>query len=189
MGAINYGSLTGQPGGGYQATVSGTPDGTLTTGGGEDMGWLLALAKRRAEQKLQAGETANQLARLQLKHESALDNPQLASGPGYYEKNMQALALKDAFAKSRAMTGVAPTKTTYIGNSAGFQSPDESAMTGYQRQAFLPGGSGFSGPSLAEFDQQGRQDFSAYRDNATPWGSRSTQMADALLRRPTSSLG
>lgn len=47
-------------------------------------------------------------------------------------------------AQLQAIYERAPSKMTYVGTSAGFLSPDENAMTGAQRQMFLPGNAVFA---------------------------------------------
>lgn len=70
------------------------------------------------------------------------------------------LAQREAqMAQLRAVSGRAPLRTSYVAGQR-VDTPDENAMTGAQRQAFLPQGAsmgafGPSGASLAPLEQRG----------------------------------
>jgi len=55
---------------------------------------------------------------------------------------LKALKTRAEVAQLQALSGPGPTKTTYVGTSPGFQELDPLAMTGFQRQAFLPQNAG-----------------------------------------------
>lgn len=72
--------------------------------------------------------------------------------------NMQRARDANEMAQIQAMTRPAPTKMTYVGASPGFLELDPFAMNAYQRQAFLPQGANFYGPTGNEAAAQGREE-------------------------------
>lgn len=155
------------PDGGYRTRVSATPGVDLGGGGGlGDMGWLMQLAKRRAQQKLRMGDFEYDMATRARRDMygpklGTWDSPQGAANVANRTGISQA---RDAAAMSgatrRAATGGPPMKMTYSPGGLSSYMPDVNAMTGIQRQFFLPGGSGEIGGPVSNIE---RGEFSASR--------------------------
>jgi hypothetical protein len=150
---------------GVQTDVSGASAGFPGGPGGMDMGWLMEMAKRRAQQKLQAGDISNAAANAALgEAKRARYAPQRAPQLTPNEQNAQRAMVsaqeQEAIARqaqARAVSGVAPTRTSFGINFIKNGELDTQHMTGAQRQASLPQNAGFSGPSLSEHDAYQRQ--------------------------------
>lgn len=133
------------PGGGYRTDVSG--GGGFQPGGGEDMGWLMDLARRRAEQKTRAGAYDLMAQREMLK--AMKPKPQLATAQSAYGTPMEQAVRREQgladIAQAKAVSGVVPQKFISLGMGEGGYIPDERRMSGAQRGMFLPQNSQFTG--------------------------------------------
>lgn len=141
MAVIDYES---GPSGDFRASIGGTSGYPLGfgRGGGGGMGWLEALARRSAQNKLRKQELELKMA------EYAYRNRRPKAVP---VDPLDAERRKAQIAQFQAISGRAPLKTSWIGVTPALL-PDANRMTGAQRKMFLPEQSTFQGPSLDEID-------------------------------------
>lgn len=157
MALVNTGPLAG---GGTQTTVDGAAGyGLPGIGGGVglpgDMGWMMALARRRAEQKAHLGDIESAAAEQALRRSQAPTNQGGISGPDWQEQQLRMFALRDARAQNEARTGAPPI----VGITAPYQQgvryeTNPLAMNSYQRQVFMPQSNvaAMAGPSPASLE-------------------------------------
>jgi hypothetical protein len=140
-------------GGGYQASIPGTSSlGLGGSGWGGEFDWIADLARRSALNKL-----AKQNLELKMMGRAYQQPGQLGTNPNMGpEGQLASMRRRAEMSKLQAEMGRAPTKMVNVGNSPAFETEDPYAMNAYQRQLFLPQGASFSGPSLAEMDEMGR---------------------------------
>jgi len=134
------------PGGGYRTDVSGGGGG-FQAGGGEDMGWLMDLARRRAEQKTRQGQY-DLIAQREMLKQATRPNVPLATAQSAYGTPMEQRVAQERgladIAQSQAISRGAPQEMVNIGGWAGYM-PDVRKMTGAQRQVFTPQQAAFTG--------------------------------------------
>ena len=143
------------PGGGSQTDVSGQGGigyGGSPYGGG---GWLEDLAKRRALQQLAMGEEQlNQMRAGSGPQLGAWDSPQgLANKSGRLGLQMMQDQAAQSGAQTQAMMGPAPTRMMFGPNVIPGRTLDPMAMSGAQRQMFLPQGSQEIGGPVSDIER------------------------------------
>lgn len=178
------------PEGGFRTRTSGAPGLNFDFGGGRGggMGWLEELARRRASQMMEGYGLQNDLLREQLEQTQwegrRARGPQLATwdspqGLENAARRAQISMMGDEKALSRArrqaMTGGPPMKMQFGPGVIPGYMPDVNAMSGVQRQIFLPGGSqeiGVQPSGSAMFAAQRGQ--AAGQQAADEWGVQRT---------------
>jgi len=172
MGSI--GSSASYPGGGYRTEVSGSAGAGYGGSGGMDMGWIMDLARRRAQQQLQSGGLTNDLLREQLeqaryagkqsrspKLESWNSQTGLDNATRKHQMQMMSDERAQSHAQTQAMTRAAPMKMQWGFNVNPGWMQDPNAMSGAQRQMFLPGEAG--GLNIATPSDEGRSQYEQAR--------------------------
>lgn len=180
-------------GGGYQTDVSN--QGAAAGGGFGIPKVLLDIAKRRAISQAQKDKLALEMDKEALKQAKKAGNvraprPTLRDDARINAETQAATdAARAASAQARALTERAPMRTSWIMGAGGHPTIDIPKLTGAQRQVFLPQGSSFEGPSLADLDA-GRRKISiedmarlesAGAGRTSPFGGSPTQYGLSLL--------
>jgi len=133
---VTYGT---PPGGGYainsEALGGGGAGGAGGVGGGLD--WMMALARRKAEQEAEMRDLALKAAKDPIRQfKITSSRPQVDP----YDRQMKDLALRERIAEVDAKTKAAPKKLMTGFNINPGWVDDTGNMDYYQRQAFLPQG-------------------------------------------------
>lgn len=169
------GANTTYSGGGSQIRTTG---GTSLFGGGgpgrRGGGWLEDAARRRVNQQLRGGAIENQTRQFQLSEAQRASRQARAprmetwdsqTGMDQAQRRHQMAMMQDERAQSaaqtRAMTGPAPMKMLFGPGIIPGRTLDPGAMSGAQRQMFLPGGS-----QMSQMDtpmEQGRRTYETAR--------------------------